>query len=226
MSWHARFKNTVSKWKPKKQKVHTGLIPPKIALANNSIFTYGQFWRLWRKKMRAIFNSVVYSLFFMGASALTQRCGYFPSLLILRRLFSLVIGVAFILADKSSRERGREPSASYHFPYFLAPDKARQCCWRLCISDQRASELSAAMASSATWLLRDRFVPLIREYSDCRLCLCTESDWGRRRKNSDIMSRERQARRRARKKCLIHVIFRYLYLIGHNPLKYKALLLF
>lgn len=145
------------------------------------------------KKMRAIFNSVVYSLFFMGASALTQRCGYFPSLLILRRLFSLVIAVAFILADKSSRERGREPSASYHFPYFLAPDKARQCCWRLCISDQRASELSAATASSATWLLRYRFVPLIREYSDCRLCLCTETDWGRREKTLTLWAeRDRQ----------------------------------
>lgn len=118
----------------------------------------------------------------MGVSVLTQRCGYSPSELIFRGLFSLVIGLAFILADKSSREGGREPSASYHFPYFLAPDKARQCCRRWCISDQRASELSAATASSATWLLRDRFVPLIREYSDCRLCLCTESDWGRRGK--------------------------------------------
>lgn len=151
------------------------------------------------------------------------RCGYSPSVLILRGLFSLVIGVAFILADKSSRERGREPSASYHFPYFLAPDKARQCCWRWCISDQRASELSAATASSATWLLRDRFVPLIREYSDCRLCLCTESDWGRRAKNSDIISGGRQKRSvKQERKCHIHVIFRYIYLIGHNPLKHKA----
>ncbi len=43
-----------------------------------------------------------------------------------RGVFSLVIGVAFILADKGSSKKGREPSGSYHFPYFLAPDKASQ----------------------------------------------------------------------------------------------------
>lgn len=150
----------------------------------------------------------------MEASVLMQRCGYFPSMLILRGLFSLVIGVAFILADKSSRERGREPSASYHFPYFLAPDKARQCRWRWCISDQRASELSAATASSATWLLGDRFVPLIREYSDCSLCLCTESDWRRRGKTLTLRAEgDRQEGAWERNCCLIHVIFWYGYLM-------------
>lgn len=154
----------------------------------------------------------------MGVSLLTRRWGYSPSVLILRGLFSLVIGVAFILADKSSRERGREPSASYHFPYFLAPDKARQCCWRWCISDQRASELSAATASSATWLLGDRFYPLIREYSDCRLCLCTESDWTRRGKALTLWAEgDRQDGERERNCFLRHDIFIYGYLIGHNP---------
>lgn len=184
------------------QKVHTGLISPRIALANNSISTYGNFEDRGETN-EGNFQLCYIQPFFRGVSALMQRCGYSSSVLILRGLFSLLIGVAFILADKSSRERGREPSASYHFPYFLAPDKARQCCWRWCISDQRASELSATPASSATWLLRDRFVPLIREYSDCRLCLCTESDWGRRGENSDITRRGRQARRRARERNVV-----------------------
>lgn len=85
---------------------------------------------------------------------------------------------SFHLGWQGEQQEKERTKWELSLPLFPGPRQSQPTHWRWCISDQRASELSAALASSATWLLLDRFVPLIREYSDCRHCLCTEMRGG------------------------------------------------
>lgn len=85
---------------------------------------------------------------------------------------------SFHLACQKARQRRESPRGSDHFPYFLAPDKGTQAgsMLKMMYFWSKSLQLSAARASTATWLLLDRFVPLIRAASDWRRCLCKGKD--------------------------------------------------
>lgn len=93
---------------------------------------------------------------------------------------------SFHLACQKAQQRRRAPRGSYHFPYFLAPDKGIQAAslLKMMYFWSKSPELSAARPSAATWLLLDRFVPLIRADSDCRHCLCKEKTAEQKKKKN------------------------------------------
>lgn len=110
-----------------------------------------------------------------GSSCIQQAC--FSSL----GVFSLIIGVAFILPANRRSGEGEHQQGAITSPISWPQTKAsRQAALlKMMYFWSKSLELSAAWPSAATWLLLDRFVPLIRADSDCRHCLCKEKMAGR-----------------------------------------------
>lgn len=118
--------------------------------------------------------------------------------MILEGVFSLVIGLAFILPDKRSSEEGNQVGAITS--PISWPRQRQPGLLKMMYFWSKSQELSAAPASSATWLLLDRFVPLIREDSDCRHCLCKEKkgklDGGERQREQEKQRKREEERKR------------------------------
>lgn len=112
----------------------------------------------------------------VGGSRCTQQA-WLSSL----GVFSLIIGVAFISPANRRSGEGEHQQGAITSPISWPQTKAsRQAApLKMMYFWSKSLELSAAWPSAATWLLLDRFVPLIRADSDCRHCLCKEKMAGR-----------------------------------------------
>lgn len=76
-------------------------------------------------------------------------------------------------AAKKKKSTERELSRPlFPGPRQRHPGRRRAGGW--CLFWSKSLKLSAASTSSATWLLLDRFVPLIRADADCGRCTCKE----------------------------------------------------
>lgn len=183
-SWHTRFKNSL-KTETRIAESSCGAYFAWDCCSKQQYFNTWPIFRMERKKWGR-FSTMLYKAFSMRVSSLTH------GMWLLSERSDFEGGIftcnwgSFHLGWQEQQWARKRTKWELSLRLFPGPRQSQTGCWRWCISDQRASELSAASASSATWLLQDRFVPLIREYSDWRLCLCTQSDWGRRHKSMTL----------------------------------------